>query len=70
MKQPILNTIILVGVLLVPQTVSAYLDAGTGSQILQIALATAIGAVFALKTGWHKIKAVFRNVFRNDPKRK
>lgn len=70
MKHHLPIIIILIGILLAPQTVLAYLDAGTGSQILQIAIATCIGAAFAFKTSWHKIKAIFKKVFLNDSKRK
>lgn len=44
-------------------TVFLYLDAGTGSQILQIAVATAIGAAFGFKTGWQRIKLFLKKIF-------
>lgn len=56
--------IILICFLTAPQAAFAYLDAGTGSQILQIAIATFVGAAFGLKAGWHKIKALFRKVWK------
>ncbi len=35
----------------------AYLDAGTGSMILQIVIATAAASLFILKTQWRRLKA-------------
>lgn len=71
MKKNFLNIIILSGILLiVPQVAFAYLDAGTGSQILQIGVATFIGAVFVFKAGYQKIKALFRKILSHDSKRK
>jgi hypothetical protein len=35
----------------------AYLDAGTGSMILQIVIASAAAGLFILKTQWRRIKA-------------
>lgn len=37
-----------------------YLDPGSGSFILQIAIAAALGGAYALKVYWKKIKGVFR----------
>lgn len=42
---------------LVPAQAHAYLDAGTGSMILQGLLAAAFGAAFTLKLYWHRFKA-------------
>lgn len=35
----------------------AYLDPGTGSLIIQSTIAAITGALFVLKTYWHKIKS-------------
>jgi len=40
----------------------AYLDPGTGSMILQIVIASLVGAVFALKGYWSRIKEFFSNL--------
>jgi hypothetical protein len=52
---------VLAAVLLVccvfPRPAHAYLDAGTGSMILQIILASSAAALFILKTQWRRIKA-------------
>ena len=38
---------------------SAYLDPGTGSFIFQTIIAMVVGSLFALKTYWQRIKAMF-----------
>lgn len=38
---------------------SAYLDPGTGSFIFQTILAVLVGASFAIKTYWQRIKSLF-----------
>lgn len=38
----------------------AYLDPGTGSVILQAVIAAAVGALFAVKIWWTRIKQFFR----------
>jgi hypothetical protein len=40
-----------------PRSAHAYLDAGTGSMILQILVASGAAALFILKTQWRRIKA-------------
>ena len=40
-----------------------YLDPGTGSYILQIVLASALGLLFSVKIFWTRIKDFFRKVF-------
>ncbi len=49
--------------LIFPQTVYAYLDPGTGSYVLQIIIASLVGAMFAIKIFWHKINIFFKNLF-------
>lgn len=38
---------------------NAYLDPGSGSFILQLIIAGALGAVFAIRAYWSKIKSAF-----------
>jgi len=45
----------------------AYIDPGSGSYILQILVAGALGALFSLKLFWHRILALFRG-FRTRSK--
>jgi len=54
---------ILFVVLLWPKTAYAYLDAGTGSQILQIIIAAAVGGLFAVKIFWKKITNFIKKLF-------
>ncbi|HEX5133636.1 MAG TPA: hypothetical protein VFX92_14270 [Candidatus Krumholzibacteria bacterium] len=41
----------------------AYLDPGTGSYILQMLVAGLLGATFAIKMFWTRIKRFFAGVF-------
>ena len=41
----------------------AYLDPGSGSFILQLLIATLLGALFIMKTYWQRIVTFFRNRF-------
>ena len=57
---------ILLSVSLLPLTsenIPAYIDPGTGSLIIQILLAALVGAGFATKIFWAKIKSFFSKVF-------
>jgi len=49
--------------LISPQAAFAYLDPGTGSYILQILIAGILGASFAVKIFWGKIKTFLANLF-------
>ncbi len=44
---------------LIPQPAYAYIDPGTGSNILQVLLAFIIAIPFVLKTYWKRIKLYF-----------
>lgn len=44
---------------------SAYIDPGTGSYALQIAIAFLIGLAFSIRMFWKKIVAFFRKTFRS-----
>jgi len=44
----------------------AYLDPGTGSYILQIIVASLLGALFAVKVFWRKIVNFFKSLFKRD----
>ena len=43
-----------------PHIVFAYLDPGTGSYVLQLALAGTLGAVDTAKHYWTRLKSLFR----------
>jgi hypothetical protein len=51
-------------IVLMCDNVYAYLDPGTGSYMLQILIAAALGGVYALKVYWAKILYFFRNIFK------
>ena len=46
-----------------PAQAHAYLDPGTGSYFIQIALAALVGALFAVRLFWGRIRAFFRRLF-------
>lgn len=50
--------------LIFPPRVYAYLDPGTGSYILQLILAALLGAAFAIKIFWKRIKTFFADLLR------
>ena len=57
---------VLLSVVLLPLTsesVHAYIDPGTGSLIIQILIASAVGAAFLIKIFWGKVKAFLNNLF-------
>ena len=54
-----LAVVIFVAVFLLPVPALAYLDPGTGSFVIQGIIAAVVGAGFAIKMFWHRIKAVF-----------
>ncbi|MCU0244827.1 MAG: hypothetical protein MUE80_08955 [Acidobacteria bacterium] len=44
-------------------TAAAYIDPGTGSYVLQVAVAVLVGLAFSIKVFWKKIAAFLRKVF-------
>jgi len=44
----------------------AYIDPGTGSFMLQMLFAGLLGALFAIKTFWRRIRIFFKNFFRKN----
>lgn len=56
---------LLIGLWLIhPPEVFAYIDPGTGSFILQMLIAGAMGLLFAAKAYWQKITSFVRQVFQ------
>jgi len=51
-----------------PQNSYAYIDPGTGSYIIQMIIAFAVGAAFAVKLFWIKLKLFFINLFSKPEK--
>ena len=52
-----------------PLEAHAYLDPGTGSYVLQIAIAALFAGLFSIKLFWRKIKTYLKNLFTRDEKR-
>jgi uncharacterized membrane-anchored protein YitT (DUF2179 family) len=44
-------------------TTDPYLDAGTGSIMIQALIGGVVGGLFALKIFWNKIKTFFKSLF-------
>ena len=56
-------TLISVALLAFVSEAHAYVDPGTGSYVLQIAIAGTIAGLFAIKTFWLSIVTFFSNLF-------
>lgn len=57
--------------MLTPQILFAYLDPGTGSYLLQLGLAGILGASYAVKHFWARIKRVVRrDTIKTDESRR
>ncbi|MBN1503548.1 MAG: hypothetical protein JW952_00625 [Candidatus Eisenbacteria bacterium] len=54
------------GLLGTPSVLLAYIDLGTGSYLLQLAVAALLGSLFAVKASWPKARAFFRRLFLRD----
>ena len=52
-------SIIVLTALFLPGEAQAYLDPGTGSALLQMAIAGIMGGLFILKTYWRKLIGLF-----------
>ena len=48
--------------------VYAYIDPGTGSYIIQVVIGVLLGAAFALKVYWEKVRAYFSKLFSKRTK--
>ena len=46
----------------------AYLDAGTGSYMIQIIIAIAVGGAFGIKIFWRRIYSFFKRLFSKEKK--
>ena len=69
MKKATIITLALIFVLCFPAYAYAYLDPGTGSYFLQIIIATLLGAMYAIKHFWYKIKLFCINLLSKFKKR-
>jgi hypothetical protein len=65
-----INAIVILGAFLFafPCTANAYIDPGSGSYILQLALALIFGSLFAIKLFWSRIKGFLKRLFSRGEK--
>jgi hypothetical protein len=64
---PATHLVLLVIMLLfLPSRADAYLDPGTGSFILQAAIAVALAGAVTLKHYWHRVRNMFRGSNRDE----
>lgn len=57
---------ILVAAIITPEDAHAYLDPGSGSQMLQIIIGFVLGGLFTLKVFWKKILIFLRRIFSSS----
>ena len=53
----------IISLLLIPANAHAYLDAGTGSYIIQMLIAAFLGGLYMVKMYWQKIMLFFSRLF-------
>ncbi len=51
--------LVLIALIVIPQSASAYLDPGVGSMIWQLLVAVGLGVVFSVRMYWQKLKDRF-----------
>jgi hypothetical protein len=69
MRKPAVGTLVtlaMAGQLLGPGDALAYIDLGTGSYVFQVVIASLLGAAFAVKAYWERIRAFFGRRRRED----
>jgi len=59
-----LGTILSAAVLLIKD--DPYLDPGSGSFLIQLIIASLLGAVFVVRASWSKIKSFFKRTFNQS----
>ena len=59
----LLSTGLMLGCGFLAGSAAAYIDPGTGSYVLQIAIAFLVGLAFSIKVFWKKIVAFLRRTF-------
>lgn len=67
-SRSLITSVVLVGLLffILADHAHAYVDPGTGSYALQLIIAGLLGAAFAVKIYWKRIKAFFSNLFSGE----
>ncbi len=69
MRTPAVGTLVtlaIAGQLLGPGDALGYIDLGTGSYVFQVIIASLLGAAFAVKAYWERIRAFFGRRRRED----
>ena len=69
MRKPdvgVLVTAAMAAQLLGPGDALAYIDLGTGSYVFQVLIASVLGAAFAVRAYWERIRAFFGRRRRED----
>jgi hypothetical protein len=69
MRTPAVGTLVILAMaaqLLGPGDALAYIDLGTGSYVFQVIIASLLGAAFAVKAYWERIRAFFGRRRRED----
>ena len=64
---PIFIAIFVAGLFAPPGSERAYLDPGSGSFIVQLLIASAVGAAFATRMYWQKMKAGIQRMLGKTP---
>lgn len=54
--------------MILPYRVYAYLDPGTGSYFIQLAIAALLGGLYAVKLFWKNITTFFKKIFSKGEK--
>ena len=57
---------VIAGQMLGPGDALAYIDLGTGSYLFQVVIASVLGAAFAMRAYWDRIRAFFGRRPRED----
>ena len=52
-------TLAVLSLFILPNVSFAYIDPGAGSMIIQVFIAAVVGALYAIKTYWYKLKSLF-----------
>jgi biotin transporter BioY len=70
MEKRIVSLLIFVAVIMagLPGLAFGYIDPGTGSYLLQVAIAALLGGALAVKIFWQKIKSFFISFFSRKQK--
>ena len=69
MRRPAVGVLVILAMaaqFLGPGDALAYIDLGTGSYVFQVLIASLLGAAFAVKAYWERIRAFFGRRRRED----